>query len=222
MNIFKKHAATALALAFIVMPAFALAQSYDNESAEGSCNDEMSESMTCGGSAVGNSYNSYPYQTSPYTYAPSQQQYHPATQNYSSYSYNNPANSYIPASAMPYVNMGYQAQQQYQGYGYPSYAYPTQSQSQYQYQTSNPSYAYGYNSNPSYSYPTNTYGYSYGYNGMNQYGEYASMPQSYSYPSGTYGPFGTQLCYWSDSTTYEPCGNDPQQWVQDPYTGGWY
>lgn len=128
--------------------------------------------------------------------------------------------SYIPQSAMPYVQLGYQTQQQSQqqyqsGYSYPygySYSYPSQYQSQYQYQTSYPSYGYGY------QYPQN-YGYSYG---MNQYGEYAYEPQSVSYPSGTYGPFNTQLCYWSDYPTYAPCGNDPQQWVQDPYTGGWY
>jgi hypothetical protein len=125
--------------------------------------------------------------------------------------------SYIPAAAMPYVNMGYQMQQQYQGYSAPSYqtynSYPSyssgsqyQSQSQYQYQT---------------SYPTS--GYSYGYNSMPTVsGYYSSEPQSTSYPTGTYGPFGTPLCYWSDYPTYAPCGNDPQQWIQDPYTGQWY
>jgi hypothetical protein len=140
-------------------------------------------------------------------------------------------NSYIPASAMPYVNMGYQMQQQsqqqqqqsYSPYSYPSYnpypmtqyySYPTtqyqtqyQSQSQSQYQSSYPSY--GYASTPSYGY-MNTLGYS------------SSQPRSYSYPTGTVGLFGTQMCYWSDYPTYAPCGRDPQQWIQDPYTGMWY
>lgn len=127
-------------------------------------------------------------------------------------------NSYIPAAAMPYVNMGYQMQQQSQSYSYPSYStysYPSQyqyqSQSQYQ---STPSYSYGYN-----SYPTSSY--SSGYNSIPA-GYYSSEPQSVSYPSGTYGPFGTQLCYWSDYSGYAPCGKDPQQWIQDPYSGEWY
>jgi hypothetical protein len=128
-------------------------------------------------------------------------------------------NSYIPAAAMPYVNMGYQmqqqSQQQYQSYSYPSsysYSYPTQSQSQYQYQsqsqyqTSYPTYNYYTRPSSSYSYNT---------------GEVPN-PNSVSYPSGTYGPFGTQLCYWSDYPVYAPCGHDPQQWIQDPYTGEWY
>lgn len=146
--------------------------------------------------------------------------------NTTSGAFNYGSSQYIPAAAMPYVqyanqiaqqyqqqyagysnSYGSQQQQQYQGYGY---------QQQQQYQTS-PSYNYGY------TYNTPSTGYSYGYNqGYNQYGEYSSEPQSVSYPSGTTGPFGTQLCYWSDSSTYEPCGQDPQQWVQDPYTGGWY
>lgn len=127
--------------------------------------------------------------------------------------------SYIPASAMPYVNMGYQMQQQqqYEGYSYPSYGYQSQSQSQYQ-------SSYPYTSSYSYSPSYQTYQPSYGSSsyGSNQYGEYSSYPASYSYPSGTTGPFGQQMCYWSDYPTYAPCNQDPQQWIQDPYTGGWY
>jgi hypothetical protein len=128
--------------------------------------------------------------------------------------------SYIPQAAMPYVQMGYQMQQQqqYQGYSYPSsYQYQSQSQSQYSY----PSYEYGY-SEPTYE---NSYNYEPSYNYSNEYtegGEYTSEPRSVSYPSGTTGPFGTQLCYWSDYPTYAPCNQDPQQWIQDPYTGDWY
>ncbi len=144
---------------------------------------------------------------------------------------------YIPSAAMPYVQMGQQiqqqTQQQYGGYSYPgysSYSYPSQtqyqSQSQSQYQTS--PYQYGSYSQPTYQYSQPSYGYGYSNYQITptmlgeQGGEYAYMPQTYSYPSGTTGPFGQQLCYYSDSTTYEPCGYDPQQWVQDPYTGGWY
>src|SRR5665213_971211 len=89
MNIFKKHATMAIAVALIIMPALALAQSYDNESAEGSCADEMSEGMTCGGSYnTGSSYTAPSYNT--YT-APTQ--YNP-TQNYSSYTTPTSPNSY--------------------------------------------------------------------------------------------------------------------------------
>lgn len=158
--------------------------------------------------------------------------------NTTSGAFNYGSSQYVPMAAQPYVQYGQQIAQQYEqqyaGYTYP---YGSQSQSQYQYQSSYPTtyntgYSYpSYNTGytyPSYNYGTgyntpSSYGYSYGYNqGYNQYGEYSSEPQSYSYPSGTTGPFGTQLCYWSDSSTYEPCGQDPQQWVQDPYTGGWY
>lgn len=131
-------------------------------------------------------------------------------------------NSYIPAAAMPYVELGQQMQEQYQGYSYPSYSYPSQTQYQEQSQseTSYPSYEYSYptyeySSYPSYQSVTPT---QLGEEG----GEYAYEPQVTSYPSGTTGPFGQQMCYYSDSTTYEPCGHDPQQWVQDPYTGDWY
>jgi len=138
--------------------------------------------------------------------------YYSSGNSYGSY---NGAYSYIPASAMPYVEYGNQmAQQEQQQYeGYSSYSYPTQyqsqsqEQSQSQYQTSYPSYNY-YNSTPTYTTSSNT-------------GEFAK-PNSVSYPSGTYGPFGTPLCYWSDYPTYAPCNQDPQQWIQDPYTGEWY
>jgi hypothetical protein len=166
--------------------------------------------------------------------------------NTTSGAFNYGSSQYIPAAAMPYVQMGQQMQEQYQQqyapttytmpYTTSSYSYPTQYQSQYQtyptqYQSQSQSQSqYQYqNSYPTYqqtSYSSPSYGsqyYSSGSNtGMNQYGEYSSEPQSVSYPSGTYGAFGTQLCYWSDSTTYEPCDKDPQQWIQDPYTGGWY
>lgn len=137
------------------------------------------------------------------------------------FNYGSSLSNYIPASAMPYVELGQQMQQQNEGYSYPSYSYPSeyQSQSQSQYESSYPSYAYGY-SEPSYEYsyePTSDYSY-----GYNQYGEYSTYPESYSYPVGTTGPLGTEMCYWSDYPTYAPCGTDPQQWVQDPYTGGWY
>lgn len=160
--------------------------------------------------------------------------------NTTSGAFNYGSSQYIPAAAMPYVQMGQQMQQQYQyapmtytmPYTSSLYSYPTQYQSQSQYQTyptqyqSQSQYQYQ-NSYPTYqtsnSYPNYGSQYSYGYNtGMNQYGEYSSEPQSVTYPSGTYGAFGQQLCYWSDSSTYEPCGKDPQQWIQDPYTGGWY
>lgn len=122
--------------------------------------------------------------------------------------------SYIPQSAMPYVEYGNSIAQQYEEEYLPEY-YPTQYQSesqsqwQYQYETSYPSDEYG--GEPSSD--SNEY---------NEYGEYSSEPQSVSYPTGTTGPFGTEMCYWSDYPTYAPCGTDPQQWIQDPYTGGWY
>lgn len=141
--------------------------------------------------------------------------------NTTSGAFNYGSSQYIPSYAMPYVQMGYQMQQQSQGqYGsymmpssYSSYSNPMQSQSQYQYQnqyqTSYPTYnSYTMPSYNSYNYSSNT-------------GEF-SQPNSTTYPSGTYGPFGTQLCYWSDYPTYAPCGKDPQQWIQDPYTGQWY
>ncbi|MDR3570786.1 MAG: hypothetical protein P4L81_01135 [Candidatus Pacebacteria bacterium] len=219
MNTFKKHFAGAIALAFIVMPALALAQSYDNESGEGSCNDEMNESMTCGGttaqyySNTSPNYYSYPnqnsYNTPSSAYYPTSQYYSQPT-SYQTAPQQNNYTSYIPSSAMPYVAYGLQIAQQYQSYAAPSYNYyPSSSQ----YQTNS---NYGYTSG--YQNSTPNYGYSTGYNTNS----YTSQPQSYSYPSGTYGPFGTQLCYWSDYPTYAPCGKDPQQWVQDPYTGNWY
>jgi len=124
------------------------------------------------------------------------------------------ASSYIPSYAMQYVNYGYQMQQQSQQQ-YQSYSYPTYTQ-QYSYPSTN----YGYTA-PTNSYYSQSSSY---YQAPNYYqqGLYASEPQSYSYPSGTYGPFNTQLCYWSDYPTYAPCGKDPQQWIQDPYTGTWY
>src|ERR1700722_8786945 len=66
------------------------------------------------------------------------------------FNYGSSLSSYIPASAMPYVELGQQMQQQsqsYSGYSYPSYSNPSeyqyQSQSQSQYQTSYPS-SYSY------------------------------------------------------------------------------
>lgn len=129
--------------------------------------------------------------------------------------------SYIPAAAMPYVQMGYQSQQQsqYQGYSYPSsYQYQSQSQSQSQY--SYPSYEYSY-SQPTYQYSTYQPSYNYS-SGYTMGGEYTSEPRPTTYPTGTTGPFGEQLCYWSDYSGYASCNQDPQQWIQDPYTGDWY
>ena len=47
-------------------------------------------------------------------------------------------------------------------------------------------------------------------------------PQTYQSPTGMYDVLGTPLCNWSDYPTSAPCGSDPQQWVQDIYTGQWY
>ena len=102
--------------------------------------------------------------------------------------------TYYPAPQQ--YNYGYQQQQQTQ-YQQPSYQYQ---QPTYQYQPSHSSYP-----QVSYSYQQPT-----------------SYPQSYSYPVGRTDGWGSQLCYWSDYPSTAACGTDPQQWIQDPYTGRWY
>ena len=132
-----------------------------------------------------------------------------------------PAVSFAQSYYYPSGNMygGYAAPYQYYSYGYP-YSYQTQYQQQYQSNYSYPMYSYPY---AQYSYPSYNYGYSYpNYHSMPSYSYSSNYPYSYSYPLGTYGPFGTQMCYWSDYPTYASCGQDPQQWIQDPYTGQWY
>src|SRR5665213_3263417 len=66
--------------------------------------------------------------------------------------------SYIPSSAMPYVNYGYQmqqqSQQQYQSYNPYNYSYSSTTYSQ---QYSSPSYNYCYSSPTSYSYSMPSY-----------------------------------------------------------------
>lgn len=156
-------------------------------------------------------------------FAASAQVYYYAPNTMSGPYISNSYDSYIPAAAMPYVEMGeqqQQSQQQYEGYSYPTQT-QYQSQSQSQYQTS--PYQYTSYSQPTYQYSYPSYQQTITPTQLGEEGgEYASAPQTYSYSSGTTGPFGEQMCYYSDSTTYEPCGRDPQQWVQDPYTGDWY
>lgn len=98
-----------------------------------------------------------------------------------------------------YQPSSYYPQQQY------SYGYQPQ---QYQ------QYSYGYN-----AYPNSHSGY---YNTSNM-PYYSSYPQYSSYQTGTYDGFGESLCQWSDYSGATECSQgDPQQWVQDVYTGMWY
>jgi hypothetical protein len=133
-------------------------------------------------------------------------------------------NRYAPSIQYPTV-INYappQTQYQMQNYGYGMYAVSQQQQQQqqygsmYSYQPMYSSYSpmptSGYNS---YSMPTYSSG-SYGNSSANMY------PNSYSSPTGRTDGWGTQLCNWSDYPTAAPCGTDPQQWLQDPYTGRWY
>ena len=110
---------------------------------------------------------------------------------------------------MPYVNYGLQMSQQYQ-YSYPS-----------SYSNSYPSTSYSYpNYNSGYSYGNNT---SYNTSVPNFPGYYYSQPQSTATQTGRKDFLQQPLCNWSDySGAAMSCNKDPQQWVQDPYTGLWY
>ncbi len=220
MNTLMHRAALIAALATLALPSLTLAQAYynpynpyantypsssygmpDSESSEGmNCNDEMSESMPCTSQASYGSYGSpTSYSTQSYGTPYTSSAYQPSMQY-------QPQPSYSGSSYQP--SMQYQAQ--------PSY-YPASGSSYNSYAPSQYSSGYGNYGSPSmYGPPSQS---SYGY-GMPQ--QNTSRPQTYSYPTGTYGTFGVQLCYWSDYPTYAPCGQDPQQWIQDPYTGQWY
>jgi len=126
----------------------------------------------------------------------------------------------------PYV-VNYQYAPQQYTYGYP-YAQQQQQQSQSQYQSQQPS---SYYSQPTYyNQPTNYSGSSQAIPGtpsnfLNYYNQENNglvYPYSSSRPTGNTDAFGNQLCYWSDYPEYAPCGQDPQQWIYDPYTGTWY
>lgn len=210
MKTFMFRAAGVLAITLTVLPGLALAQSYDNEMAEGTCNDEMNEVMVCGGSTPSYyptsaySYNSsYGYGTSyPYgAYAPASTSYYPSSYSYPS-AYITPS-IYISTGGdvyggdyIPTINGSDPAYYGGSGYGYgyiptmgtytPSYNYGMQ-------------YPYGYNSQPyAYGYNPNQYGYNYNPG----YGGYAGSPSYYNSPSNYGGASGCS------STIGGVCGQD--------------
>jgi hypothetical protein len=111
------------AIALLALPLLAFAEA-DNESAEGSCNDEMSEGMGCGSSGPNNSYGSYSYPyTSSYSYPSSSQyqtQYQTSYPSYGSNSYN----TYAASPAYTSSNSYAPTQSNLQTYPY-SHATPT-------------------------------------------------------------------------------------------------
>lgn len=118
----------------------------------------------------------------------------------------------------------------YGGYSYPS-AYGTQ-------------FGYGYGTTGMYGAPYTSYepnGYGGNYGSYMTPSGYAVIPPYYGnptnqnfygsqygqfyqgYPTGRHDAFGSPLCNFADYPVATPCQNgDPQQWIQDPYTGQWY
>jgi hypothetical protein len=119
-----------------------------------------------------------------------------------SYGYIPPTNYY------PQQTMNYYPQQ---------YAYPSYGQQQQQQQGS-----YGYYQYPQYYQNPQTYGGSMNYGYPAPVYGYTQAPYTASAYSGRQDAVGDPLCYYSDYPTTAVCGQDPQQWVQDPYTGTWY
>ena len=223
-----QRVAALTAIALLALPLLAFAQA-DNESAEGSCNDEMSEGTGCGSAGSGTS-NSY---TAPSPSYSTNTQYTPTYSTYTpSYNYNTtgsytPSSSYGSTYSYPSYS-SYQSPTSYQTYSSPSYSNYgtvgsyTSSDSEANEGNCNDEMSEGTgcgslgsnSSYGSYSYPSTQYQTQY----QTSYPSYSSnyyTPTSYSnYGSNSYNPYATVSTY-ANTNSYATTGSNPQTY---PYS----